>query len=481
MIKRIICILMMLILVSQGCFAQDVFIGNAKTEEYIPLSGASFEVGGIVELEDEEPISFFNANPLPFDEYIAEFVLNSDELPEKITGLAQYGIHKDEYKGEFFKKYIDAVMKHPETLLRTALNGCYYNSDGIITAVIPVYLVADKAEADSARLQMETAVNEYINLANECYDGTSTQKYVNKLQKLLVIHDKMVANCDYDVRVLSEDPDVVASVDKTVYHAFGALCNKVAVCQGYSQALYMIAKKIGIEMDFCHSEEKNHVWNYVKLNGKWYHMDMTNDDPIIKDENGNLAAREDTRAWHRYFLVSDDGLVEGAHGTDYGHRTGKEINCNDAQYEAGYLFNINTIFTAEKGENGYFTVTLRNVPAPWDANEKIQFSFRSKTLHTGSVVTYPFTHELVMENDEKVKYLYLAQYATKDIPPARTFVKTANGIKVFPIQENLKKDRIGWIEVAKDVGTNPFGNFSSFIFDAKTLQPYAPEKRWSAQ
>ncbi len=37
MTKRITCVLMMFILVSQGCFAQDVFFGKARTEEYIPV------------------------------------------------------------------------------------------------------------------------------------------------------------------------------------------------------------------------------------------------------------------------------------------------------------------------------------------------------------------------------------------------------------------------------------------------------------
>ena len=51
----------------------------------------------------------------------------------------------------------------------------------------------------------------------------------------------------------------------------------------------------------------NHTWNRIKLGGKWYHVDVTWDDPV-PDQLGY--------AIHTYFLVSDAFLSS----TDDGKR-----------------------------------------------------------------------------------------------------------------------------------------------------------------
>ena len=467
MIKRIICILIVLIFVSQGSFAQDVFFGSAETEEYVPISGdLPEEMQGILLEEDEPSISFFNN--LSFEEYILQAVTESETFPSEITGLGQYNLNEE----EFLKAYRDVAMRHPEAFITA---GCtyYYNNSGIVVKVEPEYVLEDKTEVEAAILQMNEAIKDYTALAAE---------YETDLEKLLVIHDKMVAECDYDVNILDGATESLA--ERSVYHAFGALCKKKAVCQGYSQALYMIANEIGIEIDFCRSAERKHMWNYVKLDGKWYHMDMTNDDPLTKDENGNTIARTDTRAWHRYFLVSDSGLEESIHGTDYGTIFGERYACNDKLYESNHLFNMGVVFTAKKDENGYYTATLENIKGPLGTD--IVIPLRSKTLYTGPVVTYPFVTDTrvgVTQSGQLVikPCLYLAQYATKDIPPTIPFVKTEEGIKSFPVQDAFIKDSWYMIGIARDVESNPVSEFSSFLFGVGTLCPHSINKNWVLQ
>ncbi len=466
MTKRITCVLMMFILVSQGCFAQDVFFGKARTEEYIPISGSLFENSeGIACEEDEPSISFFNN--LSFEEYILQAVTERETFPTEIPGLGQYNLTTE----EFLKLYRDVAMRNPEAFITPSCT-YYYNSSGIVTSVVPEYVLENKAEMESAIFQMNEAIKEYTDLA---------AKYDTELEKLLVIHDKMVAECDYDVNVLNEATESLA--ERSVYHAFGALCKskKKAVCQGYSQALYMIANKIGIEIDFCRSAERKHMWNYVKLDGKWYHMDMTNDDPLIKDENGLVSARKDPRAKHSYFLVSDSGLEKSIHGTDYGNIFGERYTCDDKRYESDHLFNMNLVFTAQKDENGYYTVEIENIVGPLGTG--IAIPLRSKTLYTGPVVTYPFVTETpvgVTSSGQLVTKpcLYLAQYATKDIPPAIPFIKMEDGIKSFPVQDDFTKDSYYMIGIARDVESNPVSEFSSFLFGEGTLCPHSINKNW---
>ena len=52
--------------------------------------------------------------------------------------------------------------------------------------------------------------------------------------------------------------------------------------------------KIGIQNYKISS--KNHIWNLVNLDGTWYHLDATWDDPVVKDNKQYLI--------HNYFLIS---------------------------------------------------------------------------------------------------------------------------------------------------------------------------------
>lgn len=54
----------------------------------------------------------------------------------------------------------------------------------------------------------------------------------------------------------------------------------VTVCEGYSRCFNLLLEKAGIETTLVSAV--SHAWNLVKLNGKWYHMDVTWDD-LFKD------------------------------------------------------------------------------------------------------------------------------------------------------------------------------------------------------
>ena len=55
---------------------------------------------------------------------------------------------------------------------------------------------------------------------------------------------------------------------------------------------------IGIQNYKVTSE--NHIWNLVNIDGVWYHLDMTWDDPVASDGNQYLI--------HNFFLISKNEL-----------------------------------------------------------------------------------------------------------------------------------------------------------------------------
>ena len=45
-----------------------------------------------------------------------------------------------------------------------------------------------------------------------------------------------------------------------------------------------------------------HIWNVVELKGKWYHLDLTWDDPVMSDGTERLS--------HDYMLIDTNRLLE---------------------------------------------------------------------------------------------------------------------------------------------------------------------------
>ena len=127
-------------------------------------------------------------------------------------------------------------------------------------------------------------------------------------EKELLIHDKLIAMCRY-----SENESL--SFRDTVY---GVLCGGSASCEGYAKTAKYLLDRLRIP---CYvvigqstppgSSTQTHMWNIVELNDRYYHLDLTWDDPVL--ESGQNLIR------HTYFNVSDSAIARthaGYSGTD---------------------------------------------------------------------------------------------------------------------------------------------------------------------
>jgi hypothetical protein len=85
----------------------------------------------------------------------------------------------------------------------------------------------------------------------------------------------------------------------------------------------------------------NHAWNMVKLDGKYYHVDVTFDDPA-RDNIGSVR--------HDYFLVSDDTIKAGR-TPHYGWTS--SVAADSTKYENYFWKNVNTGVIYNKGSLYY--------------------------------------------------------------------------------------------------------------------------------
>ncbi len=119
-------------------------------------------------------------------------------------------------------------------------------------------------------------------------------------EKILVIHDYIVNNTTYDSKraeaITSKDPNFVPVYQS--HKAIGTLIQNMAICGGYSDAMSLFLIKMGIPN--YKISNKDHIWNFVYVEGAWYHLDLTWDDPVLKNGDELLI--------HDYFLITTDKL-----------------------------------------------------------------------------------------------------------------------------------------------------------------------------
>lgn len=131
---------------------------------------------------------------------------------------------------------------------------------------------------------------------------------MSDMEKEQNIHDYIVKNCVYAEEYVNDHTKNSANAEQdNVYKAYGVLIEKKAVCNGYSEAMYLLLSAAGLQckMVVGTADGQDHAWNEVKVDGEWYQVDATWDDPtpdqkdVVQYLYFNLTDRqlEDTHIW----------------------------------------------------------------------------------------------------------------------------------------------------------------------------------------
>lgn len=188
--------------------------------------------------------------------------------------------------------YLDATNMFLNIEKTTRVTGVKYNVY-INNGNKPNYLtdgLNSKKDVEEYVEQIEQAKNHIISML----EGKSNY------EKIKIVHDYLIDNIEYD-STLSEN---------NIYDVYGALILKKCVCEGYAKAFQYIMNEVGIENTIVigtstnsKNKTENHSWNYVKLNEKWYAIDVTWDDPVITG-GGKLTKK----LKYEYFLKGSEQM-----------------------------------------------------------------------------------------------------------------------------------------------------------------------------
>ena len=141
---------------------------------------------------------------------------------------------------------------------------------------------------------------------NKIVDKIIEEKITNNTptkEKIKIIHDYIIDNTEYD-KLKYENKEDATYKSNTAY---GVLVEGYGTCNGYADAMAIFLDKMNI-INYKISNNE-HIWNLVYLDEKWYHLDLTWDDPI-----SDMNINRDT-----YFLITTktlEKLNDGTHNFD---------------------------------------------------------------------------------------------------------------------------------------------------------------------
>ncbi len=210
-----------------------------------------------------------------------------------------------------------AIVRYPENAIylggdnRMTTDGAnfFLSENGLITALKPgdfqVWAkVGDYLYRSSVKIESpsEHSASNKIRATDTQAEAIAQKfQHLDDLDKILLVHNYLIEKIDYDL-----------SLQYNQFHEYNALVEGKAVCYGYARAFGLLMNKLGVETvtetgRMTSNPRIRHAWNRVKINGKWYFIDLTWDDGREK---------EDLDLRYRNFMIDEETLIKNDHTRD---------------------------------------------------------------------------------------------------------------------------------------------------------------------
>lgn len=219
--------------------------------------------------------------------YIANKVSNLEESVD----ISQFRIRKEDAE-LLVGEYIFYVPRYFYVGSSIGLE----SENGYLTTLSFTY--SETAERDIEIYREE--ISRLVRLSDESWTD---------LEIALFYHDYICSAYKYDTNL-------------NIYDAFTLITEKEGVCQANALLYTELLSMCGVPVKFVSSKKMAHAWNMVQIDGEWYHVDITWDDPV--NDRYGLAS-------HKFFLLSDSKMTKNKH---YGWMVfAEDIYCTSTKYD----------------------------------------------------------------------------------------------------------------------------------------------------
>lgn len=154
-------------------------------------------------------------------------------------------------------------------------------------------------EYSKIKAQIHVEQSYFTNTEQEAQVDALVNRLVSSVPATMPTYDKVKFVNDYIVKNTVYSEQAIASP----HSAYAVAIEGRGVCQGYALFAYKLLKALGVDNYYVTGEVATggHAWNLVNVDGAWYHLDTTWNDPL---PDRGQEVRYD------YFLISDTQIAK---------------------------------------------------------------------------------------------------------------------------------------------------------------------------
>lgn len=285
----------------------------------------------LLELGKYEPVPVQSVSIFPVDFYEDPWMSLTRSQREHLGSTA--------YELDYGSTITIASSVYPENAtnpkicyLSSNANVATVSSDGVITGKRGGTAVITAMSANGCSAEITVSVNGPTIIFDP---STATSKDLVKSAmelipegdtryKIQMIHDLIVNTLTYDPRVYSRTP--LTETEKAEINALFATAKKkytnpnditlytgYGVCEDYANLFHEMCTRAGIQ---CRkitgkSRGEGHAWNQVYVDGTWYSVDCTWDDPVSRSRTPILR--------YDYFMISMEEMADDHYWKGHGY------------------------------------------------------------------------------------------------------------------------------------------------------------------
>ena len=192
--------------------------------------------------------------------------------------------------------YEDVLWNNPQIFYVNKMRGF----DASRKKIVRLPYAITKSEYAACKAELDAAAKKAL---------SHVAGVADPVEKARILHDYVVLNCEYDTRGIDNPLPIYRT-------AYDVLVRHLAVCEGYVMGYRYLLSLAGIESEEVESDKMRHCWSYLHINGNWYHVDVTFDDPCF--EGKELV--KDRYVRHKFFMLSDAALIARGEHHDWSVR-----------------------------------------------------------------------------------------------------------------------------------------------------------------
>lgn len=175
--------------------------------------------------------------------------------------------------------------------------------------------------------------NRMMKTLNEIKSMTTSQ--MSDLDKVILVHDYIVSHTYYEK---TSDAKGCAG---------GILGDGHGLCTGFARAFNAAMKYLGVETRYASSDDMNHAWSLVKIDGQFYHVDCTWDD-THEEKYGYIG--------HCYLLASDTRFNKSIPSKHYNwivkdadYSTTIKLSASNTKFDNWFVHDVKSLMVYNNG------------------------------------------------------------------------------------------------------------------------------------